>query len=37
MLTVSDLHAFYGKSHILNDATLDVREGEIVASLGRAH
>ena len=25
---------FSGKSHILNDATLDVREGEIVALLG---
>jgi ABC-type branched-subunit amino acid transport system ATPase component len=29
------VNAFYGKSHILNDATLDVREGEIVALLGR--
>jgi len=28
------VNAFYGKSHILNDATLDVREGEIVALLG---
>ncbi len=31
----SGVNAFYGKSHILNDATLDVREGEIVALLGR--
>ena len=29
------VNAFYGKSHILHDATLDVREGEIVALLGR--
>jgi ABC-type branched-subunit amino acid transport system ATPase component len=29
------VNAFYGKSHILNDASLDVREGEIVALLGR--
>jgi branched-chain amino acid transport system ATP-binding protein len=29
------VNSFYGKSHILNDATLDVREGEIVALLGR--
>jgi branched-chain amino acid transport system ATP-binding protein len=32
---VEGVNAFYGKSHILNDATLDVREGEIVALLGR--
>ena len=35
MLQVDKLHAFYGKSHILNDATLHVRQGEIVALLGR--
>jgi len=29
------VNTFYGKSHILNDATLDVRDGEIVALLGR--
>ncbi len=29
------INTFYGKSHILHDATLDVREGEIVALLGR--
>ena len=33
---VSDnVNAFYGKSHILSDATLDVRNDEIVALLGR--
>ncbi len=35
VLTVAKVNTFYGKSHILNDATLDVREGEIVALLGR--
>ena len=29
------VNTFYGKSHILTDATLDVRGGEIVALLGR--
>jgi branched-chain amino acid transport system ATP-binding protein len=35
VLRFEDVNAFYGKSHILNDATLDVRDGEIVALLGR--
>ncbi len=35
MLEVSDLHAYYGKSHILRGVNLDVRAGEIVALLGR--
>ena len=35
MLEVRDLHAFYGKSHILHGVHLDVREGEIVSLLGR--
>ncbi len=35
LLHFSKVNAFYGKSHILNDATLDVRRGEIVALLGR--
>jgi len=34
-LQVDHLDAFYGKSHIVNDATLQVHEGEIVALLGR--
>lgn len=34
-LQVSGLHTYYGKSHILNDVSLNVREGEIVALLGR--
>jgi len=35
MLTVSDLHAFYGKSHILHGVNLQVNGGEIVSLLGR--
>jgi ABC-type branched-subunit amino acid transport system ATPase component/ABC-type branched-subunit amino acid transport system permease subunit len=35
LLRFDGVNAFYGKSHILNDATLDVREGEIAALLGR--
>ncbi|HYY84396.1 MAG TPA: ABC transporter ATP-binding protein [Beijerinckiaceae bacterium] len=35
MLAVSDLHAYYGKSHILQGVDLTVREGEIVSLLGR--
>jgi branched-chain amino acid transport system ATP-binding protein len=35
ILRFESVNTFYGKSHILNDATLDVREGEIVALLGR--
>ncbi len=35
MLDVEDLHAFYGKSHILQGVNLSIGEGEIVALLGR--
>src|SRR6195952_1863395 len=35
VLRFEAVNAFYGKSHILHEATLDVREGEIVALLGR--
>ena len=35
VLRFERVNTFYGKSHILHDATLDVREGEIVALLGR--
>ncbi len=34
-LRASGIHAFYGKSHILRGVSLEVREGEIVALLGR--
>src|SRR5262249_51322304 len=35
LLAVESIHTFYGKSHILNDVSFDVREREIVALLGR--
>ena len=35
MLKVSDLHAYYGKSHILQGISFSVGEGEIVSLLGR--
>ena len=35
MLQLTDLHAFYGKSHVLHGVSFDVRAGEIVALLGR--
>jgi branched-chain amino acid transport system ATP-binding protein len=35
MLRVTNLQAFYGKSHVLHGVDLDVKEGEIVALLGR--
>jgi len=35
ILRFERVNTFYGKSHILHDATLDVRNGEIVALLGR--
>ncbi|MSQ60746.1 MAG: ABC transporter ATP-binding protein [Betaproteobacteria bacterium] len=35
MLEVKDLHAYYGKSHILQGVNMSVQAGEIVALLGR--
>jgi branched-chain amino acid transport system ATP-binding protein len=35
MLEARDLHAYYGKSHILHGVNLSVGEGEIVSLLGR--
>jgi branched-chain amino acid transport system ATP-binding protein len=35
ILEVRDLHAYYGKSHILQGVDLDVGSGEVVALLGR--
>ncbi|WKB53268.1 ABC transporter ATP-binding protein [Eleftheria terrae] len=35
MLQLNQLHAFYGKSHILHGVTLQVQPGEIVSLLGR--
>ncbi|MGC4365713.1 ABC transporter ATP-binding protein [Hydrogenophaga sp. R2] len=35
MLDIQDLHAYYGKSHVLHGVNMTVRPGEIVALLGR--
>jgi branched-chain amino acid transport system ATP-binding protein len=35
MLEIRDLHAYYGKSHVLHGVDLAVGEGEIVSLLGR--
>ncbi len=35
MLQVKDLHAYYGKSHILHGVSMNVGAGEIVSLLGR--
>lgn len=35
LLAVKDLHAHYGKSHILHGVTFDVAENEVVSLLGR--
>lgn len=35
MLEIRDLHAYYGKSHVLHGVDLTVGEGEIVSLLGR--
>ncbi|NBX96769.1 MAG: ABC transporter ATP-binding protein, partial [Betaproteobacteria bacterium] len=35
MLHVSNLHAFYGKSHVLHGVNFSVQPGEIVGLLGR--
>lgn len=35
VLKTEGIHTYYGKSHILHDVSLEVREGEIVTLLGR--
>jgi branched-chain amino acid transport system ATP-binding protein len=35
LLSVENLHAFYGKSHVLHGVAFEVQAGEIVALLGR--
>ena len=35
MLELNDVHAFYGKSHVLHGVTFKVGQGEIVSLLGR--
>jgi branched-chain amino acid transport system ATP-binding protein len=34
-IRISDLHAFYGESHILHGIDLNIRQGEMVTLLGR--
>ncbi|MGH3266411.1 MAG: ABC transporter ATP-binding protein, partial [Trebonia sp.] len=34
-LSVANIHAYYGRSHVLQDVSLDVDDGETVALLGR--
>jgi branched-chain amino acid transport system ATP-binding protein len=35
MLEIRDLHAWYGSSHTLHGVSLDVKQGEVVALVGR--
>jgi branched-chain amino acid transport system ATP-binding protein len=35
MLTIADLHAWYGESHVLHGVSFDVHPGEVVTLLGR--
>lgn len=35
LLKLDNVHAFYGKSHVLHGVSMEVRPGEIVALLGR--
>jgi branched-chain amino acid transport system ATP-binding protein len=35
MLSLSDVHTYYGKSHILHGVSIEVRAGEVVGLLGR--
>ncbi|MCJ7799886.1 MAG: ATP-binding cassette domain-containing protein, partial [Polaromonas sp.] len=35
MLKIENLHAYYGKSHVLHGVNFEVQAGEIVALLGR--
>ncbi len=35
ILSVKDLNAWYGESHVLHGITIDVRQGEVVTLLGR--
>lgn len=35
LLKLEDVHAYYGKSHILQGVDMEIREGEVVALLGR--
>ena len=34
-LSIAELHAYYGESHILHGVSIDVKRGELVTLLGR--
>jgi len=34
-LTVEDIHSYYSKAHILQGVSLEVKDGEVVALLGK--
>src|SRR5215510_10098046 len=35
MLTIADLHTYYGESHVLQGVTMQVEKGTVTALLGR--
>ena len=35
ILSIADLHTYYGDSHVLQGVTLDVEKGTVTAILGR--
>jgi branched-chain amino acid transport system ATP-binding protein len=35
MLQVQDIHSYYGKSHVIQGVSIEVRQGELVTLLGR--
>jgi branched-chain amino acid transport system ATP-binding protein len=35
LLTIDDVHTYYGESHVLEGVSIDVYEGEVVALIGR--
>ncbi|MBI5603817.1 MAG: ATP-binding cassette domain-containing protein, partial [Deltaproteobacteria bacterium] len=35
MLTLKDVNCFFGKSHVLHNTTLEIREKELVGLVGR--
>ena len=35
LLTVQDLHAFYGMTHVLHGVAFEIARGETVALMGR--
>ena len=35
MLAIRDLHAYYGKSHVLHGVNMEIMPGEVIALLGR--